>query len=126
MNELEYMLDDVDCMLTTLRREMEKAICIALDVTTEYFIPLQYSVDHKDSTMIRMITEKDASIAGAKAEIVNDLIQKMIDMVDDYRNKSARRESNGIDGQREARGRGFPREQQNIQCGSGRCDLGCE
>lgn len=69
-------------VLNSLRREIVKATCLSWDVSTDYFEPLAYAVDKRDFLRVRMMAEADAVTAGAKADIVSDILLHMADTID--------------------------------------------
>jgi len=69
-------------VLNSLRREIVKATCLSWDVSTDYFEPLAYAVDKGDFLRVRMMAEADAVTAGAKADIVSDILLHMADTID--------------------------------------------
>lgn len=69
-------------VLNSLRREIVKATCLTWDVSTDYFEPLALAVDNKDYIRVHMMAEADAVTAGAKADIVSDILLRMADTID--------------------------------------------
>ena len=69
-------------VLNRLRREIVKATCLTWDVSTDYFEPLALAVDNKDFIRVHMMAEADAVTAGAKADMVSDILLHMADIID--------------------------------------------
>lgn len=74
-------------VLNGLRRDVVKATCLSWDVSTDYFEPLALGVDSGDFIRVRMMAEAEAKQAGAKVEIVSDILLHMGEMIDDARAK---------------------------------------
>lgn len=78
MNEAEYM-----DKLGLVKHEAVKALCLAWDVQSDFFDVLRFAVEAGDWTRVRMLCEFDAVAAGAKAELVNEIISKIHDLAED-------------------------------------------
>lgn len=68
--------------LSRLRREIVKATCLSWDISTEYFEPLAFAVDKRDFSTVHSLAVADAVFAGAKAELISDILLHMADTID--------------------------------------------
>ena len=85
-------------MLGLLERELVKATFLAGEVKDEYFTALSLAVEHKRRDTVMMMADHDSYIAGAKSEIVCDLLDKMLEMLNSYRKEIDGGEKNVSDG----------------------------
>lgn len=75
---------EVADLLGKIRREITKATFLVWDVTSDYFEPLELAVDKGDRLTVQTMAESDASIAGAKSELISDILQHMTELIDTY------------------------------------------
>lgn len=76
--------NDIKDMLCMLRRDIVKATLLAWDLQVDYFDEVQQAVNDGNIKMARLLCEADSFVAGAKAELIGDVLTRVVEQIDEW------------------------------------------